>query len=154
MALLAASIFNGGNVYAPRLVSGIEDAVTGERIEIAPTLLNQVNIPKEVRDVVMDALVDAVDNKSGTSWRARVAGVKLGGKTGTAQVISLKRTENMKEEDIPHHWRDHSWFTGIYPAEEPRYVVVVLIEHGGSGGKSSAPLAGAIISKMNEFGYK
>ncbi|MDR2401176.1 MAG: penicillin-binding protein 2 [Deferribacteraceae bacterium] len=154
IAVMVASIFNGGYVYAPRIVSAVEDPITGERAEIAPTLLNQVNIPKEVRDTVMEALVDAVEDKRGTSWRARVAEVRLGGKTGTAQVISLKRTENMKEEDIPLNWRDHSWFTGIYPSDNPRYAVVVLVEHGGSGGKSSAPLAGAIINKMVSMGYK
>jgi penicillin-binding protein 2 len=153
IALMVASVFNGGKVYAPHLVSAIEDPVTGERSEIAPTLLNQVDVPKEVRDLVMEGLVDAVEDKRGTSWRARIPDVKLGGKTGTAQVISLKRTENMKEEDIPHNWRDHSWFTAIYPSDSPRYTVVVLIEHGGSGGRSSAPLAGSIINKMVSMGY-
>jgi penicillin-binding protein 2 len=154
VATMTASIFNGGKVYAPRLVSAIEDPVTGARAEVASVLINQVDIPKEVRDIVMEGLVDAVEDKRGTSWRARVADIRLGGKTGTAQVISLKRTENMKEEDIPLHWRDHSWFAGIYPSDNPRYSVVVLIEHGGSGGRSSAPLAGTIINKMISLGYK
>jgi penicillin-binding protein 2 len=154
VATMTASIFNGGKVYAPRLVSAIEDPVTGARAEVASKLISQVDIPKEVRDIVMAGLVDAVEDKHGTSWRARVADIKLGGKTGTAQVISLKRTENMKDEDIPLHWRDHSWFAGIYPSDNPRYSVVVLIEHGGSGGRSSAPLAGTVIDKMISLGYK
>ncbi len=152
-AVMVSSIFNGGNVYVPRLVEAIEDPLTDNRTIIPPVLSTTISIPKPVRDMVMKGLVMAVEDKSGTSWRARTGGVHLGGKTGTAQVVSLKRTENMKEEEIPEHWRDHSWFAGIYPAENPRYTIVVMIEHGGSGGRSSAPVAGAIANKMLDLGY-
>ena len=153
IAVMVSSVFNGGNVYSPRLVEALEDALTGERTVIPSELSATVSIPNSVKDIVMRGIVMAVEGSSGTAWRARTGGIRLGGKTGTAQVVSLKRTENMKEEDIPEHWRDHSWFTGVYPAENPRYTIVVMIEHGGSGGRSSAPVAGAIANKMLDLGY-
>ncbi|MDR0454123.1 MAG: penicillin-binding protein 2 [Deferribacteraceae bacterium] len=153
IAVMVSSIFNGGNVYRPRIVDAIEDPFTESRTVIPPEISVTVTVPKHIRDIVMRGIVMAVEGGGGTSWRARSSGVRLGGKTGTAQVVSLKRTENMREADIPEHWRDHSWFTGIYPAEKPRYTIVVMIEHGGSGGRISAPLAGAIVNKMLDLGY-
>ena len=153
IAVMVSSIFNGGNVYVPRIVEAIEDPFTDNWLVVPPVLSATVPISKHIREVVMKGIVMAVEDSTGTSWRARTSGVHLGGKTGTAQVVSLKRTENMKEEDIPENWRDHSWFAGIYPSGNPRYTVVVMIEHGGSGGRNSAPIAGAIINKMLELGY-
>ena len=101
----------------------------------------------------MDGLIKAVEERGGTAWRAKVPGLRVGGKTGTAQVVSMKWTENLSENEIPEHHRDHSWFVGVYPAEKPRYTVVVMLEHGGSGGRSSAPVAGALIKYMTELGY-
>lgn len=153
IAVMMGSIFNGGHVYIPRIVDAIEDPITGEKTVLKPELANTREIPEEVRKLIMDALVSSVEDRGGTSWRARVKGVHIGGKTGTAQVISLKRTENLADDEIPDHWRDHSWFTGVYPAEHPRYTIVVMVEHGGSGGRSSAPLAGEIIRWMTLAGY-
>ena len=67
--------------------------------------------------------------------------------------MSLKKTEGMKDSEIPELWRDHSWFTAVFPADNPRYVIVVMVENGGSGGKTSAPLGGQIVKKMKELGY-
>jgi penicillin-binding protein 2 len=153
VATMISSIFNGGNVYAPRIVEATEDPITGDIMVIEPQLTATFPVSEEIRSLVMSALVKAVDDMHGTAWRARVAGMKLGGKTGTAQVVSLKRVENMEEDEIPEQWRDHSWFAGIFPEEAPRYTVVVMLEHGGSGGKSGAPVGGAIMNKMLELGY-
>jgi penicillin-binding protein 2 len=153
VAVMVSSIFNGGKIYTPRIVEATEDPVTGERTTFEPVLEREFPITQEIRDFVMSALVKAVDDMRGTAWRARVAGMKLGGKTGTAQVVSMKRIEDMEEEEIPEQWRDHSWFTGVFPAENPRYTVVVMLEHGGSGGKSGAPVGGAVMNKMLELGY-
>lgn len=154
IAVMVGSIFNGGNVYVPRIVDAIEDPITGEKEVLPPQLASSLPIPEDVRKLVMDGIVAAVEERRGTSWRARVKDVRLGGKTGTAQVISLKHTENLSEDEIPERWRDHSWFSGIYPADKPRYSIVVMLEHGGSGGKSSAPVAGEIIRWMVAAGYK
>ena len=75
------------------------------------------------------------------------------GKTGTAQVVSAKITEKYEKDEIPEEYRDHAWFTGVFPAREPKYVIVVLAENSGGGGASAAPIGGNIIKKMLDMGY-
>lgn len=153
IGVMMAGIFNGGKVYKPYVVNKIESNVDGSVVEIKPELIREMDIPAEMSKAIMDGLVDAVYTKRGTSQRAKISEFTIGGKTGTAQVVSMRRTENMDDKDIPENWRDHSWFTGIFPAEKPRYVVVVMREHGGGGGASAAPIGGKVIKKMMELGY-
>jgi penicillin-binding protein 2 len=82
-----------------------------------------------------------------------VDGVTIGGKTGTAQVVSLKHTEEMEDGEIPEKLRDHSWFGSVFPVSHPKYVAVAMIEHGGAGSKGAAPIIGAVINKMADLGY-
>jgi penicillin-binding protein 2 len=154
VAIMYSSIFNGGIVYTPRIVEAYEDPETGERQVLPPVVQAKHPVDPYAAKMVMDGIVMGVYAPGGTAWRGRVKGIEYGGKTGTAQVVSLRRTENMARDKIPEEWRDHSWYAGIYPAENPRYVVVVMVEHGGSGGASSAPVAGKIIERMLELGYK
>lgn len=153
IGVMMSGIFNGGKIYKPRVTNKIKSNMDGTTDDIKPELLREMQIPEEMSKIIMDGLVDAVYGKKGTSRRARIAEFKIGGKTGTAQVVSLRRTENMRDKDIPEHWRDHSWFTGIFPAEDPKYVIVVMREHGGGGGTSAAPIGGDVIKKMMELGY-
>jgi len=155
VAVMMSGIFNGGKIYKPRVVETISSNVDNKTIEFESELIKTIDIPKQYSDLLMEALVDSVHAAGGTSRRATVYGKKkmLGGKTSTAQVVSLRKTEGMKDEDIPELWRDHSWFTAIFPIEEPKYVLVVMVENGGSGGRTSAPLGGQIVRKMMDLGY-
>ena len=72
----------------------------------------------------------------------------IAGKTGTAQVSKLRLDdvgERIKNEDMPKKLRDHAWFVGYAPAENPQIAIAVLVENGGSGGKTAAPLARKIV---------
>ncbi len=152
IAVMISGVFNGGNIYQPRIVDKIVDA-QGKLVEkIEPPLLASYEISPEISSIIMEGLVSAVYEKGGTAPRARNSDVVVGGKTGTAQVVSLKHTEDMEDEEIPEHWRDHAWFSGVYPAENPRYAIVTMIENGGSGG-NAANVAGGVIRKMVELGY-
>lgn len=153
VAVMYSSLFNGGKFYTPRIVDAFEDPVTGEKAKLPVVLKNTKEIESSVLKPIIDGIVSAVEDRRGTSWRAKVPGMHVGGKTGTAQVVSMKRVENLKDDEIPEHWRDHSWFAGVFPSDKPRYVVVVMLEHGGSGGKSGAPVAGDMMKKMLELGY-
>jgi len=153
MASMLAGIFNGGNVFTPKLVMSIEDKITGEKEMVESKPKRSMKLPQKVRDTVMKGMVMAVYGKHPTGRRAQVKGIVFGGKTGTAQVVSLKKTEDMEEEDIPEKFRDHAWFSGVFPAVNPRYVVVVMAEHGGSGSRGAAPIAGKIIEEMVKLGY-
>ena len=95
-----------------------------------------------------EALWSVVNEPTGTGRAARLDGVAIAGKTGTAQVITQEtRTDN---KDLPEHHRDHAWFTSYAPAESPELVVVVFVEHGGAGSQAAAPLAKAVYERFFE----
>jgi penicillin-binding protein 2 len=81
----------------------------------------------------------------GTSTRAQLEGVTVGGKTGTAQVASSDRVAK-ENEDRPVHLRNHAWFIAVAPIDEPEIVVAVFLEHGGSGGEIASPIGGQILA--------
>ena len=98
--------------------------------------------------------MDAVSNEvGGTAFRSRVDvdGMKMAGKTGTAQVRRITKAERikgvLKNDEIPWKFRDHALFVAFAPVKEPRYALAVVIEHGGSGSKKAAPIAKDIMEE-------
>jgi len=151
VAVMLSGIFNGGNIYKPSVVKGIG---SGDDFEPKPVeLINRVPIKDSTKKILLEAVFGAVYGDRGTAYRARVNDINIGGKTGTAQVVSLKKYEKYEDEDLPERFQDHAWFGGVFPVENPRYVVVSMIEHGGSGSQSAASSAGALINKMVKMGY-
>jgi penicillin-binding protein 2 len=86
-----------------------------------------------------------VVNEGGTGWRARVLGVEVCGKTGTAQVASRSNLQQASDGSRPEHLRNHGWFVGYAPKGNPEIAVAVLVEHGGAGGQAAAPVAQRIF---------
>jgi penicillin-binding protein 2 len=86
----------------------------------------------------------------GTGGRARVPGVRVAGKTGTAQVVQLAHTENMAESEIPMRYRDHAWFGAFAPADAPEIAVGVFVEHGLHGSSGAGPIAQRILARYFE----
>jgi penicillin-binding protein 2 len=99
---------------------------------------------------VVDALEAVVGEEGGTARRARIPGVRVAGKTGTAQVVRLKRTEDLEEDEVPFQFRDHAWFVGFAPVEAPELVVATLVEHGGHGGSAAAPITQRVLATYFE----
>ena len=99
----------------------------------------------------------AVANEpGGTGFRALAgAKIRLGAKTGTAQVVGISQSEKVriKEEDMEYLNRSHAWITTYGPVEEPQYVVTVLVEHGAHGGSTGGPIAARVYNKLIELGY-
>ncbi len=147
IAVMLSGIFNGGDVYKPRVVKYIGDDL------LKPEKSASYKIPLWVRKKVLHGMFDVVYGKHPTGFRAKVDSVKIVGKTGTAQVVSLKKTKHFDKDKIPEKYRDHAWFAALFPADNPKYVVVVMVEHGSSGSRGAAPIAGAIINKMVDLGY-
>ncbi|MBC8414372.1 penicillin-binding protein 2, partial [bacterium] len=87
------------------------------------------------------AMINVVSAPKGTGHYAKSEIVEIGGKTGTVQVVSL--TDDDSEVRAKH--RDHGWFIAFAPAEKPELAVAVIVEHGGSGSSSAAPIAKRII---------
>jgi penicillin-binding protein 2 len=139
MAHALANILNYGRVYRPHLVAAIKNPATGKerRLETAPT--RQIPLSPEHVDFIKTAMQGV--NKEGTGARAFAgAPYESGGKTGTAQVYSL-RGQRYAAGKGRERLRDHSWFVAFAPVEEPRIVVAVMVENGGFGAQSAAPIA-------------
>lgn len=142
------AIANNGTVYAPQIIRRIVTA-DGEILkEFTPQLLKKVEFKNSTFAFVKKALKGVVMETGGTGRAAFVPGYEVAGKTGTSQVAT---TVKGKPEDLPYELRDHALFVGFSPVEEPRILVVAVIEHAGSGGKIAAPVVGRIIKKFWEL---
>ena len=137
MAILA----NNGNVVKPHFVKGIQNSRTGET--------TPVNYPSErpfdfkAADValVREAMV-AVTQPGGTAARAAAgAEYAFGGKTGTAQVVGMKQGEKYDEKKVEERNRDHALFIAFAPADHPTIAIGMIVENGGHGGSTAAPIA-------------
>ena len=144
LATAMATLANNGAMYKPHLVRYIENVKTGERRYIEPELLRSVQIKPEHIDLVKRAMVGV--NKEGTGARV-FAGAEYtsGGKTGTAQVIGIKQNEKYVESKVAERFRDHSLFIAFAPADSPKLALAVLVENGGFGARSAAPIARAVL---------
>jgi len=92
----------------------------------------------------MQMVVDA-----GTGTRARLEGITVAGKTGTAQLINTETAERLKNYET--RFKENSWFACFAPVDDPRIAVAVIIEHGGHGGTAAAPIAGEVMRKYFEL---
>jgi penicillin-binding protein 2 len=136
MAMAYAAVANGGKLYFPQIVERVQsaDGTTVQAFE--PRLRRQIDASPETLQKVRAALYDAVNHPKGTSWAAHVPGLDVAGKTGTAQT-----GKNHKEGPEGDENNSHSWFASFAPYKNPKIAVVVLIEHGGFGGKAATPTA-------------
>lgn len=134
-----ATLLNGGNLFRPHVVSHIVDSVTGDRRPVEPEPIARIPLNPRHVDAIRQAMADVT--VTGTAVQAfRDAPYTSGGKTGTAQVFSL-RGQRYDADKIPEHLRDHAWYIGFAPAENPTIALAVLVENGGFGGQSAAPVA-------------
>lgn len=142
MARVAAAIATG-RLVQPHLVRAVGGV---PRKWEAP---REIGLKPETLALVRDGMW-AVVNEGGTGWRARIAGVEVCGKTGSAQVVTharLARGGPMTEAMLPH-----GWFVGFAPRDHPRIALAVLVEHGGSGGEAAAPVAHQVLARFFRAG--
>jgi penicillin-binding protein 2 len=91
---------------------------------------------------------NVVHSERGTAWNSvgrRLTRYDIAGKTGTAQVINMKQGETYRAELLKEWHRDHAWFMGFAPVENPGIAVAVLVENGGHGGSAAAPVVKAVM---------
>jgi len=127
MAMLAATIANDGMMMRPHLVEQVVSPDGQVRYQAEPTLL-RVPIGRKTAQTMNLLMVVAVED--GYGWRAKIDGVKVAGKTGTAE---------------PGTGDPHAWFIAFAPADNPRYAVAVVVEHGGHGSRVAAPIAKLVL---------
>lgn len=143
LALSYAALANGGTLFQPQLVRAVETAGGAVVQEFSPRVRRRIKLDGAHRKILDRALWGGVFEEGGTASKARIAGVDMAGKTGSAQVSHKTRGADI--EDIWYFNRDHAWFSGYAPSTAPEVAIVVLIEHGGAGGKHAAPVAFEII---------
>ena len=97
--------------------------------------------------LVNGAMTDVVHGARGTARRIASDAYRIAGKTGTAQVFGIAQEEEYEESEVAAHLRDHGLFVGFAPAEDPRIAVAVVVENGGSGSRSAAPVARAVMDR-------
>jgi len=147
-ALLAAQVANGGKRIELHLVEAAYD-VDGKQTYRweAPENLPELPIDKKVLEVVKGGM-DSAAQPGGTAGRLSwLYDIKMGGKTGTAQVMSLEAAARCAEERC----RDHAWFIGFAPADAPEIAASVVVEHGGFGASAAAPIVGAMLQKYYDI---
>jgi penicillin-binding protein 2 len=140
LAHATANLANRGVVMKPHLVKQIEDARSGEKRLTVPAESYRIPVKPDHLKTIFDAMVDV--NVTGTGRAAFLgAPYKVAGKTGTAQVITIKQNEKYDESRINERHRDHSLFIAFAPAEDPKIAIALLVENGGFGSRAAAPIA-------------
>jgi len=144
LALAYGALANGGTLYRPQVVRSIETSDGTVVQDFPPRVRRMVEVDQPKLDLVRAAMVDVVLDKKGTAHAGRIEGVDLAGKTGTAQVSQLA-PRGSDQANVEYFNRDHAWFAGFAPAQSPEVAVIVLVEHGGGGGKNAVPVAMRIV---------
>ena len=147
-ANMMAAVANGGMLLKPYIVKRIEEPGGTTIKEFFPEIRGQIAGSSENLEVIRKALRDVVNGVRGTGKRSRLKNIIVSGKTGTVQVVRMKSNEELeKEDEVPYKYRDHAWFVAFAPYEKPEIAVAVLVEHGGHGGTTAAPIAKKVFKK-------
>ncbi len=144
MLTLIATVALRGRMPAPHLLERVERQ--GRVVRAFAPRFTRVPIAERHFEEVIAGLFRVV-NGEGTGRAARVEGLDICGKTGTSQIIT-KEHPQYRRLTQEKRFKPHSWFVSFAPRDNPRLAVVVLVENGGDGGASAAPLAGRIYRKV------
>ena len=168
LCLMMAQLANGGYEINPRIIDdryAIQPVIdewrqrfsqqkngdsVNKSLDSKKLFKNQENIK-----FILDAMYGATNEPMGTSYRSRHTKPEFifAGKTGTSQIRTITEEErelNLKPQDLPYKKRDHALFTAFAPYKNPRYAFSIVIEHGGSGSSTAAPIAKKVIKKVLE----
>jgi len=148
-AMLYGAIANGHEFVRPRVVLRVEDANGGLINEVDSEIVRRLTLKPTTISFLQAALEGVVQEPSGTGRAAQMRGIRVAGKTGTAQVVRMPEDEK-SESQVSYEFQDHAWFVAYAPAEAPEIVVAVLVEHGGHGGSAAAPLARQVMEEYFE----
>lgn len=143
LAHATALIANKGSTHIPSLVAKINDKPQ-QTSSTPPITLNN----PQHWNTIIDAMYDVVNGARGTARKIREgAPYKIAGKTGTAQVFTIKQDEKYDEENVQEHLKDHALFIAFAPARKPQLAVAIVVENGGHGGSVAAPIARSIFDQ-------
>jgi penicillin-binding protein 2 len=147
IAVQTAIIANRGYKVTPHLLISGSSPYLQQDEQAHLTHRDTVEIDKSVFEKVIKGMWKAV-NEQGTGRAARISGFDVCGKTGSTQLISSSEAEKLEEQK--EEVKTHSWFTGFAPRDNPEVVITVLVEYGGMGGATAAPLARRLFDLYRE----
>lgn len=139
MAHAIATLANNGVVMKPHLVKMTEDPTSREKTLTVPKESYRIPLKQENIDIVKRAMVGVTKEGTGRAAFAN-AEYESGGKTGTAQLFSVKKNEKYDAKKLAKNLHDHSWYTAFAPADKPRIAIAIIVENGGFGSTGAAPI--------------
>ncbi len=152
---LNASIGQGYLLTTPLQLTTMIARIANGKFSVTPTLMmnknknrfKQLNINPQHLDFIKKSMERVVKGNNGTARNYQIGSkkIEMAGKTGTVQVVRISEAERekglIKNEDRPWKKRDHALFVGYAPVSKPKYAITVVVEHGGSGSSTAAPIA-------------
>lgn len=147
LATATAALANHGKRVFPRLVYKTSDPISGESTLLPVQAPEHVEgYKKEYWDFVIQAMQDVVHGSRGTARRSGAnAAYRFAGKTGTAQVFGIGQDKKYDKNNVPEHLRDHALFIAFAPVEAPKIALAIIVENGGGGSSTAAPIARQLL---------
>jgi penicillin-binding protein 2 len=149
LASATAALANRGILMQPRTVKAIQDPNTEEAIPLEPVKLKTIHFANPDNwDYMMAAMTEVVHGRKGTARKiGEDSQYIIAGKTGTAQVFTIKQDEKYEADEIDKRLRDHALFIALAPVDNPQIAVAVIVENGGSGSGVAAPIARQVLDQ-------
>ena len=159
---VVASIGQGFISVTPMQIARYTGAMATNKLQ-KPHLLKDdslresidTNISKRDIKIIQKGMYHVANKPKGTAVNYIRARTVVAAKTGTAQVVGIPQSEKirMKEHELEYFKRSQAWLTTYAPYKNPKYVITILVEHGGHGGSAAGPMVGKIYNKLIELGY-
>jgi len=141
------TLVSDGRRYQPRLVREVEDVVTRERRVVSSQAMSALPVSPQHTAFIREAMHGVT--QEGTSTRVFVgATYPSGGKTGTAQAVTLRQNEKYNASKLEDYQRDHSLYEAFAPVDQPRVALAVIVENAGFGAQSAAPIARRVLDYL------
>ncbi len=146
----ATALIATGREIVPHFVQAIDD----KNITFNPTDI----LSKEQKShlpIIRKGMYEVCNHKRGTAFRYNSAWLEMAGKTGTSQVVGIPQEEikRMSEDDLAYFKKSHAWFTTYAPYKDPQYIITVIVEHGGHGGKAAGEIVSKLYNYLIKLGY-
>jgi len=146
LASATATLALRGKRIEPRVVRAVRGPATDGALKPTQPKINVIEQHSAANwDHVIEAMRHVVESPKGTARRIASEVYSIAGKTGTAQVFTVKQDEEYDEDKVAEKMRDHALFVAFAPVEEPRIAVAVIVENGGHGGAVAAPIAKQVM---------
>ena len=159
---LIAGIGQGFVLTNPFQLAVMTSIIASDGKIVEPTILKRNDINFKINSkykneikIIKNAMFKVVNENKGTAFSSRIDDIKFAGKTGTSQVrrisLSERESDDFRKKELEWKNRDHALFVGYMPHDDPQYAISVIIEHGGSGASTAAPIAKQIFNYINKL---